>query len=296
MIERGAQKLNRERQQKPIICISSHVVRGTVGNRACVLALEALGHSVWALQTVTMPWHPGHGPSTRIVADDDEFDRVIDDLCNAPFLSEVGGILTGYLGSASQATSISKLVQRAKSLNSDVIYLCDPVIGDHGGLYVPQDRAHAICDQLLPLADIITPNRFELSWICGKELRDNNNIIEASHELGRKRTLVTSSFSSDKNLTANLLITPQTCLIAEHEKFDAPINGMGDLTAALFLAQTMVGENDEACLQNVSSSVCEILKNTLDAGSNELALEQNLACLTNSKFPVRVSGYKTRFG
>jgi pyridoxine kinase len=50
-----------------VIVISSHVVRGSVGNRAAVFALETLGHPVWAVPTVILPWHPGHGPAKRIV-------------------------------------------------------------------------------------------------------------------------------------------------------------------------------------------------------------------------------------
>ena len=55
-----------EHEKGAIIVISSHVVRGTVGNRAAVFALETLGHPVWAVPTVILPWHPGHGPSRRI--------------------------------------------------------------------------------------------------------------------------------------------------------------------------------------------------------------------------------------
>jgi pyridoxine kinase len=120
--------------KKAVIVISSHVVRGSVGNRAAVFALEALGFPVWALQTVTLPWHPGHGPSTRIVPDTQQFDAIIDDLCAAPWLQEVGAILTGYLGDPSQAASIAKLVKTVKAKMPDALYVCDPVIGDLGGL------------------------------------------------------------------------------------------------------------------------------------------------------------------
>ena len=100
--------------KKAVIVISSHVVRGSVGNRAAVFALEALGFPVWALQTVTLPWHPGHGPSTRMVPQAEEFDAIIDDLCSAPWLHEVGAILTGYLGDPSQAASIAKHINAVK--------------------------------------------------------------------------------------------------------------------------------------------------------------------------------------
>jgi len=77
-----------------VIVISSHVVRGSVGNRAAVFALETLGHPVWALPTVVLPWHPGHGKSTRLTFNEADFDRAIDDLIAAPWLLEVKAVLS----------------------------------------------------------------------------------------------------------------------------------------------------------------------------------------------------------
>lgn len=82
-----------------VIVISSHVVRGAVGNRAAVFALEMLGHRVWALPTVVLPWHPGHGRSTRVTMPDEDFRSIIDDLVAAPWIGEVRAVLSGYLGS-----------------------------------------------------------------------------------------------------------------------------------------------------------------------------------------------------
>ena len=66
-----------------VIVISSHVIRGSVGNRAAVFALETLGYPVWAVPTVILPWHPGHGPSTRITVSEGDFNSLIDDLIRA---------------------------------------------------------------------------------------------------------------------------------------------------------------------------------------------------------------------
>ena len=58
---------------RAVIVVSSHVVRGSVGNRAAVFALETLGFPVWAVPTVILPWHPGHSRATRIVPPSDAF-------------------------------------------------------------------------------------------------------------------------------------------------------------------------------------------------------------------------------
>ena len=85
-------------------------VRGSVGNRAAVFALETLGYPVWAVPTVILPWHPGHGPSTRITLGEAEFNSLIDDLIRAPWIGEVRAVLSGYLGAAYQVEGVARLV------------------------------------------------------------------------------------------------------------------------------------------------------------------------------------------
>lgn len=194
-------------ERKAVLVISSHVIRGSVGNRATVFALETLGHPVWAVPTVILPWHPGHGPATRTVIPPDDFTSIIDDLCRAPWLSEIGAVLTGYLGNDKQAADIARLIQVIRSKNPDALYVCDPVMGDRGGLYVPEATACAIRDTLIPLASIATPNRFELEWMHGSALADNKDIMQAATALGPARVLVTSAIAMMANATGNLFIS-----------------------------------------------------------------------------------------
>ncbi len=263
-----------------VIVISSHVVRGSVGNRAAVFALETLGRAVWALPTIVLPWHPGHGPSTRLRFPDDDFDRAIDDLIRAPWLGEVSAILTGYFGSARQPAAVARLVEAAKGRNSDLIYVCDPVMGDLGGLYVPIDTASAIRDDLIPLADLATPNRYELQWLAGGELISNQAIIDAALSLGPKRMLVTSAVPMMAGGTGNLLLSGRSALLAEHRLIDNPPNGLGDLLAAVFLARLLDGMEEEKALQMATASVFEILARTAKRGGDELALESDASSLS----------------
>ena len=161
-----------------VIVISSHVVRGSVGNRAAVFALETLGHQVWALPTIVLPWHPGHGRSTRLTFAEADFEAAIDDLIRAPWIGEVKAVLSGYFGNAAQVRSVAKLVASLRERNPELLYVCDPVMGDLGGLYVPEATAEAIRDHLIPLASLATPNRYELAWLSGAALDDNNAVME----------------------------------------------------------------------------------------------------------------------
>ncbi|WP_075291861.1 pyridoxal kinase PdxY [Pararhizobium arenae] len=271
-----------------IIVISSHVVRGSVGNRAAVFALETLGYPVWALPTVLLPWHPGHGPSTRIVIPDEQFDRVIDDLIRAPWAGEVKAVLSGYLGSAHQASAVARLVKTLREKKPDLFYTCDPVIGDVSGLYVPEETASAIRDHLLPLATLTTPNRFELSWLCGAELESNAAILDAALSLGPPRVLVTSAVPMMAGSTGNLYLSGNHALLAEHRLIDNPPNGTGDLLSALFLARILEGLNEERALHLATAGVFEIVARSRKRDADELTLEQDAASLSTPMAMVQM--------
>lgn len=271
-----------------VIVISSHVVRGSVGNRAAVFALEVLGHPVWALPTIVLPWHPGHGPATRLRFADDDFDKAIEDLIAAPWLGEVSAILTGYFGSARQPAAVARLVQAAKQKNPDLTYVCDPVMGDLGGLYIPLETAEAIRDHMIPIADIATPNRYELQWLVGSELSSNQQIIDAALSLGPKRMLVTSAVPMMAGGTGNLLLSGRSALLAEHRLIDNPPNGLGDLLAAVFLARLLDGVDEETALRTATASVFEILARTAKRGGDELALESDASSLSTPMAMVQL--------
>lgn len=271
-----------------VIVISSHVVRGSVGNRAAVFALESLGFPVWALPTVVLPWHPGHGPSTRLTFGESEFDHAIDDLIGAPWLGEVKAVLTGYFGNAAQPRAVARLVRALRARDPDLLYVCDPVMGDVGGLYLGEETAVAIRDELIPLASVATPNRYELEWLVGARLSTNAEIMEAALSLGPSRMLVTSAVPMMAGGTGNLYLSGKHALLAEHRLIDNPPNGLGDLTSALFLARLLAGVPEERALQLTTASVFEILARTAKRGGDELTLESDASSLSTPMAMVQM--------
>ncbi|MCJ8149586.1 pyridoxal kinase PdxY [Shinella sedimenti] len=269
-----------ESDKGAVIVISSHVVRGTVGNRAAVFALETLGHPVWALPTVILPWHPGHGKSTRVVLSPEDFDAMIFDLIHAPWRGEIKAVLTGYLGSAAQVRSVARLVESLRGDNPDLLYMCDPVCGDEKGLYIAEETAVAIRDSLIPLASIATPNRFELAWLAGAPLETNGQIMEAALALGPSRMLVTSAMPLMAGSTGNLYLSGRNALLAEHRLVPNPPNGTGDLLAAIFLSRFMEDLTEERRLMTATASVFEIVARTAKRGADELTLEQDASSIS----------------
>ncbi len=271
-----------------VIVVSSHVARGAVGNRAAVFALQQLGFPVWAVPTVVLPWHPGHRPATRIVPEPDQFAALMRDLESSPWIGEVGAVLSGYLGDAGQAGAVASLVSAVKARNPDALYLCDPVMGDAGGLYVAEKTAFAMRDLLMPLADIATPNRFELEWLVGETLGDNRAVAQAALRLGPSRMLVTSAHALMAGSIGNLLVTPREVVLAEHRSVPRPPNGTGDLAAALFLARLMEGRSGEKALQMTAAAVFEVVARAVKRQADELMLEADAQSLAHPMAMVQM--------
>ena len=277
---------------KAVLVISSHVVRGTVGNRAVAFALEALGHPVWVLPTVTLAWHPGHGTATRIVADELEFSNLCDDLAGAQWRGELAGIISGFMANAGQAAIVANLVKRLKAEKQDLAYLCDPVIGDYAGddlstgygrqgrLYVEESTAIAIREKLLPLADITTPNMFELSWLgAGDAPQNQTQMLDLARSLNVENVLVTSVPALMRGCVGSVLVDRDNAIMSEHKRLANPPNGLGDLTSALFLSHWLNGLERQKALEKTTASVFEVLVRTTGAGADELALERNINSL-----------------
>lgn len=275
--------------KRAVIVVSSHVARGTVGNRAAVFALESLGFPVWAVPTILLPWHPGHGPATRIVPEAETFASFMHDLESAPWLGEVQAVLSGYLGHASQADAVASLVNKLRQRNPDALYVCDPVLGDRQGLYVPEATAAAMRDRLMPLADIATPNRFELEWLTGRNAGTTQAAIAAARVAGPDCVLVTSAPTENEARQANLLVTGKDALRAEHETVANAPNGTGDLTAALYLARLLSGEKPAEALALATGSVIELLGKAAARGADELMLETDRSSLTQPLVPINAS-------
>lgn len=263
-------------ERKPaVIVATSQVVRGGVGGRAAVFALERLGFRVWFLPTIQLPWHPGHGPATRIVAPEDQFRALVEDLIRAPWLGEVGAVMTGYLGAPFQAAPLKALVAAVRATNPGALHLCDPVIGDDGALYVPQETAAAMREQLVAGADIVTPNLFEIGWLAGTQAETEKQAAEAARSLGCERVMVTSSPALRRGSIATLLAGPRGAYVAEHAALADPPHGTGDLIAALFLAHKLEGAEDEQALARAASSTFEITARSVRMGADELLLAEN---------------------
>lgn len=261
-----------------VLVISSFVVRGSVGARAG-FALERLGHRVWTLPTVVLPWHPGHGRAHRLVPAATDFEALCDDLAHAPWLAELGAVTTGYLGDAAQACPIARLIAAIRTANPAVTVLCDPVCGDEGGPYVRAEVLDAQRDVLLPLADIATPNRFELALLAGRRTDGMSELVDTARALGPAKVVVTSAPAIMRGKIATALVGERDVLVAENPLVPGAPSGTGDLFAALLLSRLIQGAPDETALAGAAAGTFEMVARSVKAGSDELDLAAEQASI-----------------
>jgi pyridoxine kinase len=248
------------------IVVNSLVARGSVGGRASVFVLERLGIPVTFAPTVLLPWHPGHGPGTRVTVDP----GLLDDLVGAP-VDAVAGCLTGYFGEGAQVAPVLGIVARLREANRCALVMCDPVVGDSGRFYVGEGVRDCV-RTLARQADVVVPNRFELAFLAGVDfaaLADNAALVAAARSLGRPEVIVTSAFAADGEV-ANLLVTPRSAELVSHRAVPQAPHGTGDLLAALYFGHRLGGADPRDALARAASATLRLVD--LAAGGPELPL------------------------
>ncbi|MEM0907365.1 MAG: PfkB family carbohydrate kinase [Pseudomonadota bacterium] len=215
---------------KTVAAISSWVMRGTIGLRAIGFVLERRGHTVWSVPTVTLPWHPGLGPSTK--APQEVLPAQLGELAANPHALD--GILTGYFVSAEQVMAAAAFIDAVRRVREDVCVLVDPIIGDEAGRYVPAAVASAIMAELVPRADVITPNINELAELSGGKTMSDAKRLAPS-------TVVVTSAAATPEALSTWVVTKSATTTLTHPRIDAPARGTGDLFSGLFMALCVEG-------------------------------------------------------
>lgn len=161
-----------------VISIQSQVVHGHVGNSAAVFPMQAAGIRVAAVPTTLFSNNP-HYPTLRgRIVDSDLLEDLLLGIDERGLVEQARILVTGYLGSRENALVVANFVARAKARNPSLCYVCDPVMGDADvGIYVAAGIREAFVERLIPLADIITPNQFELGLVVGGPVDDIEAVI-----------------------------------------------------------------------------------------------------------------------
>jgi len=248
-----------------VLSIQSHVVYGYAGNTAAVFPMQRLGHEVWAINTVDFSNHTGYGAWKGKVHEAQLTSDLVAGLEERGALKNCDAVLSGYLGNAASGAAIIDAVKKVRKENPKALYCCDPVMGDTGrGFYVKADIPKMFKEELVPLADIVCPNQFELETLTGIKIKSVESAVEAInliHGMGPSIVLVTSYKEKDGELS---MLASDKKNLYKTTTLELPFGqnaaGTGDMTTSIFLSRYLETKNLQKTLELCTASVFGILE------------------------------------
>lgn len=249
-----------------ILAISSFVACGHVGLSAMGPALQHWGHEVIALPTVVLSNHPAHPHSAGFDVACTQLRTMLDALDANGWLADIAAIITGYLPTTRHVAFAKSAVERVRKRNPSVLYVCDPILGDDPkGLYLEATAAEAIKTSLVPAANVLTPNRFELEWLSGRPVSNALTAVRASRTLPCAWVVTTSVPDGTDNL-ANVWTSRESAAMCSSTRLETAPKGTGDVFTGLLTGQLLAGLNGPAAMAKAAACVASTvaLSQTVD--------------------------------
>lgn len=258
-----------------VLSVQSRVAYGHVGNAASVFPLQRLGIEAWALDTVAFSNHTGHGQWRGAAVAAAQIAELFEGIAALGVLPQIDAVLSGYLGDVATGPVLLDIVARVRAANPRALFCVDPVIGDSDtGSYVTPGIAEFFRDRALALADIVTPNLFELEYLTGARI---GNLAEATAAISSLRArgpdiVLLTSLALEPGRITMLAQGPNGGWAIETPHLPVFLNGCGDVTAALFLGRLLRGESFPEALANTAAAMFAVIETTARLGRYELAL------------------------
>lgn len=261
-----------------VLSIQSQVVYGHVGNSAAAFVLQRQGHAVWQVPTVLFSNHLGKPTFRGRAVPAEQARDMVEGLKELGYLDQVDMLLTGYLGTADTARLTAELAGLIRKNNPKAIFACDPVMGDDDSLYVKPDLADTIASDLVPIADVLLPNIFELARLTGRMVRDGAAALEAAQDLQRSskvKVLVATGIPAVRaDRIAAIALVDGTVHRAEAQRRTMRVSGTGDTFAALFTGHYVTHRDAARALDFAMKGMDTICAATEKADADELMIVQ----------------------
>lgn len=299
--------------KRRVLSIQSHVVHGYVGNKSATFPLQVLGFEVDAINSVQFSNHTGYNVVKGQILDDTELVELFSGLESNNLLKCYSHLLTGYIGNVSFLRQIAQIVKKLRAENSELIYVCDPVLGDNGEMYVPEELLPVYQSVILPVADIVTPNQYEAELLTGIKINAESDVwkaVEWFHGKGVDIVAISSSDFGQKGQLRAFLSKKKGPRFALNIPKQSSISftGTGDLFAALFLAHSFRKQPDQlgytlertvatlqAVIRRTIAEIPEIMlsgKESTNYSKCELKLIQSKADIENPQVVLKAEQIK----
>jgi pyridoxine kinase len=256
-----------------ILSIQSSVTIGFVGNNVAGPVITHLGHQPLMVNTVALAAHPGYGLIAGGPPPDATFNAILRALPNLGKLKTIGTVITGYLGALTQVNAISQLIRAWRLEHTRGTYILDPVLGDNGRIYVNNKLVTAMRDNLLPLANFVTPNQFELELLADQTVKDVPSADKAAQHLLEQyphlNGVIVTGINHTDNSIHDRLISQTELIDMAFQKRTRGIAGGGDLLTTIFASWLASGHSINNSFKAASAQAHTII----DRSNNHLEIK-----------------------
>ncbi|GAA5618659.1 pyridoxal kinase [Brucella anthropi] len=272
-----------------IISIQSQVVHGHVGNSAAVLPMQAHGLNVAAVPTTLLSNNPHFETMRGRVLESELVGDLLRGVEERGLIETSHYIVSGYLGSQANGNVVAAFVERARQINPDIKYICDPVMGDMNlGIFVADQVVECIVERLVPLADLLTPNQFELGLIAQTDVTSWAALETAAgrvQALHGAQLVVTSCELADtpEGLLENIVFDHETRTRLISPRLPIVPVGTGDLFTGLLTTKLTRGNTLIEAARSAAATVLEVLRRTMEAGERDMQLASVIDALIPSE-------------
>ena len=276
------------------LILSSHVAGSRVGGFPQALALARLGVDPVLIPTVLFGRRPGlDTPPGGGAVGDALFRGMLQGVGDHGLHGLADAVVTGYFASADQVAAAAETIDAVRAASREgaatprPVIVVDPILGDEpDGLYVKPEVAEAVAALLLPRADVLTPNLWELRRLSSLPAAGPAGVIAAARSLSRPVLATSVDFSAGE--IGGLWVDADQAVAIRHLRLPSPPHGTGDLLAAVLAAGLIAGRSPGDAAVQAIRTAAEAVQAARDWSAPELPLVGLAERLANPTAPVRV--------
>ena len=180
------------------------------------------------------------------------------------------GICTGFLGSPEQIAIVSDFLRDFKE--KDTVVIVDPVMGDYGKMYPTYSMETCLkMRELIPLADIVTPNLTEACILAGipyEEKWSRKKLLWLAQHLsamGPEKVVITGIIQGE--FIANYCYEKgkEPCMFRT-VKAGTQRSGTGDIFASIVAADAVNGVSFEQSVKKAGRLIKKCIVKSIEMG------------------------------
>ena len=253
------------------LILSSFVAASRIGGAAQQYVLAAHRIDPVLVPTVMLGRNPAKGAHGEATSPE-LFSSILADVEADALFGLVDLVITGHFSLPEQVEIAADILARVRaSSERQPVIVVDPILGDAPkGLYVKPEVAKALAERLVPLADWITPNVWELGYLAGREIGGVEDAVAAARALG-KPALITSAPLGEAE-TGLLFVDGETATLFAHPRLPKAPQGTGDLVAASLGAGLVEGLRPVVAAERAARAAREVVGAAQDSRAPELPI------------------------